>query len=57
MRFVWDKTKSWTNLDKHGIAFPTAAKVFDDPSALSFPERVVEGEQLWKSSDGQREFQ
>jgi len=49
MRFVWDETKSRMNLVKHGIAFPTAAKVFDDPRALSFPERVVEVEQRWKS--------
>jgi uncharacterized DUF497 family protein len=49
MRFVWDENKSRTNLSKHGIAFATAAKVFDDPRALSFPERLVEGEQRWKS--------
>ena len=47
MRFVWDENKSRTNLAKHGIAFPTAAKVFDDPRALSFPDRVVESEQRW----------
>ena len=49
MRFVWDENKSWTNLSKHGISFATAAKVFDDPRALSFPDRVIEGEQRWKS--------
>jgi uncharacterized DUF497 family protein len=49
MRFVWDENKSRTNLAKYGVSFPTAAKVFDDPRALSFPERVVEGEQRWKS--------
>ena len=49
MRFVWDEKKSRANLAKHGIAFPTAAKVFDDPRALSFPDRVVEGEQRWKT--------
>ena len=49
MRFVWDENKSRTNLSKHGISFATAAKVFDDPRALSFPDRVIEGEQRWKS--------
>lgn len=49
MRFVWDEKKSRANLVKHGIAFPTAAKVFDDPRALSFLDRVVEGEQRWKT--------
>jgi len=49
MRLVWDENKSQTNLAKHGISFSTAAKVFDDPRALSFPDRVVEGEQRWKS--------
>jgi hypothetical protein len=49
MRFAWDKNKSRTNLAKHGIAFATAAKVFDDHRALSFPERSVEGEQRWKT--------
>lgn len=49
MRFVWDENKSRTNLAKHGITFATAAKVFDDPRALSFPDRVVESEQRWKS--------
>jgi len=49
MRFVWDENKNRTNLSKHGIAFATAAKVFDDPRALSFPERLSEGEQRWKS--------
>jgi uncharacterized DUF497 family protein len=32
-----------------GIAFATAAKVFDDPRALSFPERSIDGEQRWKT--------
>jgi uncharacterized protein len=49
MRFVWDENKSRANLSKHGIAFAAAAKVFDNPRTLSFPERLVEGEQRWKS--------
>jgi hypothetical protein len=49
LRFVWNEDKNRTNLAKHGISFSTAAKVFDDPRAFSSPERVVEGEQRWKT--------
>jgi uncharacterized DUF497 family protein len=56
MRFVWDENKSRTNLSKHGISFVTAAKVFDDPRTLSFPERLVEGRNAGRASDGQRVF-
>jgi uncharacterized DUF497 family protein len=49
VRFAWNEDKNRTNLAKHGISFAIAAKVFDDPRALTFPERVVEGEQRWKT--------
>ena len=49
MRFVWDENKNRTNLAKHGISFGIAAKVFDDPRVSSCPDRVVEGEQRWKT--------
>lgn len=49
MRFVWDENKNRTNLAKHGISFNVAAKVFDDPRGSSSPDRVVEGEQRWKT--------
>jgi uncharacterized DUF497 family protein len=49
LRFVWDGNKDRANVVKHRIAFAIAAKVFDDPRTLSFPDRVVEGEQRWKS--------
>jgi uncharacterized DUF497 family protein len=45
--FAWDDTKNRSNLAKHGISFETASKVFDDPYALSLPERVAKGEQRW----------
>jgi hypothetical protein len=41
--------KNRTNLARHGISFGTAAKVFDDPRVSSFPDRVVEAEQRWKT--------
>lgn len=49
MQVVWDEKKARKNLAKHGIAFATAAKVFDDPRALSFPDRSVAGELRWKT--------
>ena len=30
MRWTWDPDKNATNIRKHGIAFETAARVFDD---------------------------
>jgi uncharacterized protein len=34
MQFDWDPAKAASNLAKHGVDFPTAAKVFDDPNIL-----------------------
>jgi uncharacterized DUF497 family protein len=31
MEFEWDPVKAASNLAKHGVDFPTATKVFDDP--------------------------
>ena len=30
-QFIWDPIKNRTNIAKHGISFPTAAKIFDGP--------------------------
>ena len=49
MRFEWDEGKNSRNLAKHKINFETAALVFDDPHAISTPERVAEGEQRWQT--------
>jgi uncharacterized protein len=32
MEFEWDPAKAASNLAKHGVDFPTATKVFDDPN-------------------------
>jgi uncharacterized DUF497 family protein len=32
--FEWDAGKARRNLEKHGVSFPEAASVFDDPRAL-----------------------
>jgi len=47
MRFEWDENKNRLNQRKHGITFEFAALVFDDPHAVSHPERFVDGEQRW----------
>jgi uncharacterized protein len=44
MRFEWDAA----NHSRHGgIAFSTAAFVFDDPAVLFRKDRVADGEQRW----------
>ena len=47
MRIEWDPAQSESNRTKHGIAFERAQLVFDDPCCVTFPERVVDGEQRW----------
>lgn len=47
MRIEWDSAKSESNKAKHGIAFERAQLVFDDPCCVTFPERVVDGEERW----------
>jgi uncharacterized DUF497 family protein len=47
MRVEWDPAKSGRNKVKHGIAFERAQMVFDDPCCVTFPERVVDGEERW----------
>ena len=48
MRFEWDREKNRINQRKHdGIAFETAALVFDDSNVVFRSDRIVEGEQRW----------
>jgi len=48
MRFEWDSEKNRLNRLKHdGIAFETAALVFDDPHAIFRKDRIAAGEQRW----------
>jgi uncharacterized protein len=35
MRFEYDDQKSKYNLARHGVDFPTAALIFDDPYAMT----------------------
>jgi len=45
MRFVWDERKNAANKARHGVAFETAARVFDDPLHLSIQDRIEAGEE------------
>jgi hypothetical protein len=48
MRFEWDADKNRTNQQKHdGLAFESAALVFNDPNTIFRKDRVVAGEQRW----------
>jgi uncharacterized protein len=49
MRLECDEAKNRQNLAKHGIDFETAALVFEDPHALSFQDRIIEGEERWQT--------
>jgi uncharacterized DUF497 family protein len=49
MRFVWDEEKSRSNRAKHKVSFETAQLVFQDPCAISIPDRIVGGEQRWQT--------
>ena len=43
-QFEYDENKSLSNLDKHGIDFKKAQKIWENPNAKIVYERSVEGE-------------
>lgn len=47
--FVWDAAKAAANYRKHGVRFEEAARVFDDPFALSVQDRVEHGQLRWQT--------
>ena len=38
LRFVWDAGKATANERKHGVGFPEATTVFDDPLSVTIPD-------------------
>src|SRR4051812_298366 len=44
MLFEWDIEKARTNLEKHGVSFETAKRVWDDPLHEIYFDRVENGE-------------
>jgi uncharacterized DUF497 family protein len=49
MFFEWDAAKNSLNLAKHGVSLESARLVFDDPHALSYQDREVDGEERWQT--------
>jgi uncharacterized protein len=49
MLFAWHEAKNRINRRKHGLSFESAARVFEDPAAVSYVERVVEGQERWQT--------
>jgi uncharacterized DUF497 family protein len=47
MVFAWDERKNQINQRKHGISFEAAIRVFQDPHAVSYLDRIVDGEERW----------
>jgi len=47
--FEWDEQKAEINLQKHGIRFEDAARVFNDPLAVTDQDRIENGEQRWQT--------
>jgi uncharacterized DUF497 family protein len=47
MIFVWDEGKNRINRRKHGVSFDTAIRIFADPYAVSYVERLVDREERW----------
>jgi hypothetical protein len=47
MTFEWDEVKSRKNLDKHGVGFPLARRVFLDTNRLEFESDGEYDERRW----------
>jgi len=47
--FDWDPGKDRRNRRKHAVSFALASRVFGDPDALMRLDRVVAGEERWRS--------
>ena len=48
LRWTWDREKDRANQLKHGLSFQTAARVFDDPTAISRRDPYPE-EERWRT--------
>lgn len=47
MNFEWDERKNEVNIDKHGIDFADAHRIFNLPMAVELDERDDYGEDRW----------
>lgn len=44
MEFEYDENKSLSNLNKHGIDFKEAQRLWEDENALIIPAKIIESE-------------
>lgn len=47
MKFIWDRNKNEINIEKHGLDFADAYKVFESPMMVGLDERKEYGEDRW----------
>ena len=47
MKFEWDKQKNKANIEKHGLDFADAHKVFESPMLVKINDRKDYGEDRW----------
>jgi uncharacterized DUF497 family protein len=47
MKFIWDRRKNELNIEKHGLDFADAYKVFESPMMVGLDERKEYGEDRW----------
>jgi uncharacterized DUF497 family protein len=52
MEFEWDLAKAASNLAKHGVDFPTATAVFDDPNIRLSLDPRPRGETRYQAIGG-----
>lgn len=49
MKFAWDSQKAAANIKKHQVSFELAARIFADPFALTYQDRIENGEYRWQT--------
>ena len=47
MKLIWDRRKNEINIEKHGLDFVDAYKVFESPMMVGLDERKEYGEDRW----------
>ena len=47
MKFEWDKRKNQANIEKHGLDFADASKVFESPMLVKMDDREDYDEDRW----------
>lgn len=55
LQFEWDDEKEQSNVEKHGVDFDTAVKVFFDPNRIEYYERLISA-RLATSSERRRYY-